>query len=235
LAKVKLRSFIEIPSVSTDPAHAADVQRAADFVAKQLAQAGLLDVRIHPTQGHPIVTASWRHRPDRSTVLIYGHFDVQPPDPLAVWQSVPFIPVIRDNRLYGRGASDDKGPLLIPIKVVAALLAAEAELPVNVVFLLEGEEEIGSADIVVESHKTLLAADFVLSADGAQWRANLPSVITGSRGLCALEVRIECASKDLHSGRHGGAVANPIRKLVHLLHHFIGAMERLRLQAFMTA
>jgi acetylornithine deacetylase/succinyl-diaminopimelate desuccinylase-like protein len=215
----ELKSFIEIPSVSTDPAHAGDVQRAAEFVAKQLVRAGLSDVRIHPTEGHPIVTASWRHRSDRPTILIYGHFDVQPPDPLAAWQSPPFVPVIRNNRLYGRGASDDKGPLLIPIKVVAALLAAEAELPVNVVFLLEGEEEIGSAHLgaFIEKHRALLSADFVLSADGAQWRPNFPSVITGSRGLCALEVSVESARKDLHSGRHGGAVANPIQKLVDLL------------------
>ncbi len=215
----ELKSFIEIPSVSTDPAYATDVQRAAEFVATRLIAAGLSDARVHPTGGHPVVTASWRRAPGKPTILIYGHYDVQPPDPLAAWASPPFQPVVRDNRLYGRGASDDKGPMLIPIKVAEALLATESALPVNVVFLFEGEEEVGSAHLsdFIEAHATQLSADFVLSADGAQWRADLPSVITGSRGLCALELRVDTTGKDLHSGRHGGAIANPIQALVRLL------------------
>jgi acetylornithine deacetylase/succinyl-diaminopimelate desuccinylase-like protein len=224
-----LKSFIEIPSVSTDPARAADVQRAAEFVANRLIEAGVANARVHPTGGHPVVTAAWRHAPGKPTILIYGHYDVQPPDPLAAWVSPPFVPVVRDNRLYGRGASDDKGPMLIPIMVVEALLATEAALPVNVVFLFEGEEEVGSAHLgeFIEAQASLLSADFVLSADGAQWRADLPSVITGSRGLCALEIRVDSAIKDLHSGRHGGAIANPIQVLVRLLaslHHADGSV-----------
>jgi acetylornithine deacetylase/succinyl-diaminopimelate desuccinylase-like protein len=211
--------FIAIPSVSTDPAHTADVRRAADFVAAQLRGAGLADAMIHSTPGHPIVTASWRHAPGQPTVLIYGHFDVQPPDPLQAWHTPPFSPVIREARLYGRGASDDKGPMMIPIKVVEAYLATQRRLPVNLVFLFEGEEEVSSAHLggFIAANKDLLAADFALSADGAQWRADLPSLITGSRGICALELEVFGASKDLHSGRHGGAVANPIQALVRLL------------------
>jgi acetylornithine deacetylase/succinyl-diaminopimelate desuccinylase-like protein len=211
--------FVEIPSVSTDPAHAADVNRAAAFVAAQLRAAGLVDTSIHQTPGHPIVTASWRHAPHQPTVLIYGHFDVQPPDPLEAWHTPPFSPDIRQARLYGRGASDDKGPMMIPIKVVEAFLATQHALPVNVVFLFEGEEEVSSAHLggFIAANKALLAADFALSADGAQWRADLPSLITGSRGICALDVTIDGAAKDLHSGRHGGAIANPIQAMVRLL------------------
>jgi acetylornithine deacetylase/succinyl-diaminopimelate desuccinylase-like protein len=215
----ELKSFIEIPSVSTDPAHAIDVEHAAEFVAIRLSVAGLTDARVHQTAGHPVVTASWRHAPGRPTILVYGHFDVQPPDPVSAWVSAPFMPVVRNNRLYGRGASDDKGPMLIPIKVVEALMVAEGKLPLNIVFLFEGEEEVGSAHLgdFIRANSGLLQADFALSADGAQWRSDLPSVITGSRGLCALEVGVESTAKDLHSGRHGGAIANPIQVLVRLL------------------
>jgi len=225
----ELMRFIEIPSVSTDPAHAQDVHQAAEFVAKRLIDAGIVDARVHPTAGHPVVTGSWRHAPGKPTILIYGHYDVQPPDPVAAWTSPPFVPVVRADRLFGRGASDDKGPMMIPIKVTEALLATEGALPVNVVFLFEGEEEVGSAHLgeFIEAQAALLAADFVLSADGAQWRADLPSVITGSRGLCALEIRLDTTGKDLHSGRHGGAIANPIQALVQLLaslHHADGSV-----------
>ena len=215
----ELIEFVRIPSVSTDPAHKTDVAEAANFVAKQLQAAGFADAQMRPTAGHPVVTAAWRGAPGKPTILVYGHFDVQPPDPLAAWTSPPFQPEIRDNRLYGRGASDDKGPMLIPIKVAQAFFACRGALPVNIVFLLEGEEEVSSAHLAdfVHENRDYLKADFVLSADGAQWRADLPSVITGNRGICALEVRVTGAAKDLHSGRHGGAVANPVQALVRLL------------------
>ena len=215
----ELLEFIAIPSISTDPAHAPDVARAADFVAGKLRAAGLADARVRPTAGHPVVTAAWRGAPGKPTVLVYGHFDVQPPDPLEAWASPPFQPQIRDKCIYGRGASDDKGPMLIPIKVAEAFFACERALPVNLVFLFEGEEEVSSAHLedFVAEQRDYLAADFVLSADGAQWRADLPSVITGNRGICALEVTVTGAAKDLHSGRHGGSVANPVQALVRLL------------------
>lgn len=211
-----LKAFVRIPSVSTDIAYASGIAEGARFVANQLQLAGIEDATIHQTIGHPIVTGSWRGAPGKPTLLIYGHYDVQPPDPIAAWTSPPFEPAIRNRRLYGRGVSDDKGPMLIPIEVVAAYLVARGALPVNVVFLFEGEEENSSPNLegFVASHKHLLAADITVSADGAQWRADLPSVITGSRGICSLEVFVTGPAKDLHSGRHGGSVANPIQVLI---------------------
>jgi acetylornithine deacetylase/succinyl-diaminopimelate desuccinylase-like protein len=224
-----LKAFVAIPSVSTDPAYKEGIAAGARFVADRLRAAGLADAAIHPTEGHPVVTASWRGAPGAPTVLVYGHYDVQPPDPLDMWRSPPFEADIRDNRLYARGAADDKGPMLIPIAVAEAFLAEEGRLPVNMVYLFEGEEEVSSAHLegFVATHKDLLKADFALSADGAQWRADLPSVIVGSRGICALEVTVSGPGKDLHSGRHGGAVANPIQALVKLLaglHDAMGAV-----------
>lgn len=214
-----LKRFVALPSVSTDPAYCEGIAAAAGFVAQRLRDAGFPDARIRPTDGHPVVTASWRHAPHQPTVLVYGHYDVQPPDPLDAWLSPPFEAAIRDGRLYARGASDDKGPMLIPIAAAEAFLAERGELPVNLVFLFEGEEEVSSAHLeaVVSAHRAELACDFALSADGAQWREDLPSVIVGSRGICALEVTVEGPGKDLHSGRHGGAVANPIQALARLL------------------
>ncbi len=214
-----LKNFVSIPSVSTDPAYKDGILKASEFVASQLKAAGLTDVAILPTAGHPVVTAAWRHAPGAPTVLVYGHYDVQPPDPISAWKSSPFVPDIRDGRLYARGVSDDKGPMLIPIAVAAAYLAEQGRLPVNMVFLFEGEEEVSSAHLeeFVRAHKERLKADFALSADGAQWRADLPSVTVASRGICALEVTVRGPGKDLHSGRHGGSVANPIQALVALL------------------
>jgi acetylornithine deacetylase/succinyl-diaminopimelate desuccinylase-like protein len=231
----ELKAFVRIPSVSTDPAYKSGVASAAEFVAQKLFEAGLADARVRPTKGHPVVTASWRGAPGKPTVLIYGHFDVQPPDPLDAWNTKPFEPEIRDGRLYGRGASDDKGPMLIPIKVAEAFFACEGALPVNMVFLFEGEEEVSSAHLeaFVAENRDYLAAD-LLSADGAQWRADLPSVITGSRGICALEITVRGAAKDLHSGRHGGAVANPIRDLARILAAFTTTQAAWLSPDFMT-
>ena len=224
-----LKAFATIPSVSTDPAYAGGIEAGSRFVAARLREAGITDVEVHATPGHPVVTAAWRGAPGRPTVLVYGHYDVQPPDPLSEWQSPPFQPEIRDNRLYARGAADDKGPMLIPIAVAEAFLHLEGALPVNMVFLFEGEEEVSSAHLedFVRAHTQRLAADFVLSADGAHWRTDLPSVITGSRGICALEVTVKGPGKDLHSGRHGGSVCNPVQALVQLLaglHHSDGSV-----------
>ena len=211
--------FAAIPSVSTDPAYADDVLRAADFLADQLRDSLLQNVAIRPTEGHPVVTADWLHAPGRPTILVYGHYDVQPPDPLEKWQSPPFAPAVRDGRLYARGVSDDKGPLLAAITAIAALLKTTGALPVNVKLLLEGEEEVGSAhlDAFIAAHAGELAADFVLSADGAMWRVDLPTVTVASRGLSAIEFTVTGAGKDLHSGRHGGAVANPLQAMARLL------------------
>lgn len=214
-----LQTFLRIPSVSTDPEHRADIDRAARWVADRLRTAGPLRVDIQPTEGHPVVYAEWLRRADRPTVLVYGHYDVQPPDPEEEWRTPPFEPQIREGRIYARGVSDDKGPMLIPIKAVEALFAVHGELPLNIKMIFEGEEEIGSPnlDSYLTEHADQLQADYVLSADGAMWRGSEPSVNLGSRGLTALNLEIRGAAKDLHSGRHGGAVQNPLHALVDLL------------------
>ena len=176
-------------------------------------------MRILPTAGNPVVYGEWLGAPGKPTVLVYGHYDVQPPDPLEKWHSPPWTPTVRDGRLYARGVSDDKGPMLIPIAVAEAFFATAGRLPVNIKFMFEGEEEIGSRhlDAFVQQHKELLAADVVVSADGAMWRIDEPSLTVASRGLCGLELTLTAASKDLHSGRHGGGVANPLHAMAALI------------------
>jgi acetylornithine deacetylase/succinyl-diaminopimelate desuccinylase-like protein len=215
----KLVEFASIPSVSTDPSHATDMERAARWVAAEVAAAGPFTVRTFSTAGNPVVYGEWLGAADKPTVLVYGHYDVQPPDPLEKWHSPPWTPTVRDGRLYARGVSDDKGPMLIPIAVAEAFFATAGRLPVNVKFMFEGEEEIGSRhlDAFVQQHKELLAADVVVSADGAMWRIDEPSLTVASRGLCGLELTLTAASKDLHSGRHGGGVANPLHALAALI------------------
>jgi len=215
----ELIEFAAIPSVSTDPAHAADVNAAARWVAAALASAGPFTVRTMPTAGNSVVYAEWLGAHGKPTVLVYGHYDVQPADPVEKWRSPPWTPVVREGRLYGRGVSDDKGPMLIPIRVAEAFFAETGGLPVNVKCLFEGEEEIGSPslDAFIRDNKQLLAADVVLSADGAMWRIDEPSLTVSSRGLAGLEFTLTGASKDLHSGRHGGGVANPLQAMARLI------------------
>jgi acetylornithine deacetylase/succinyl-diaminopimelate desuccinylase-like protein len=214
-----LVEFASIPSVSTDPAHAAHMQAAARWVAGRLAAAGPFSVRTIPTAGNPVVYGEWLGAPGRPTVLVYGHYDVQPEDPVDKWTTPPFAPTVRDGRLYARGVSDDKGPMLIPIEVARSFFAVHGALPVNVKCMFEGEEEIGSPSLdgFIRDHEALLAADAVLSADGAMWRIDEPSLTVSSRGLAGLELTLTAASKDLHSGRHGGAVANPLHAMAQLV------------------
>lgn len=215
----EILEFVRIPSVSTDPAHGADVRRAADWLAAMIRHAGPFAVRIMPTARHPVVYAEWLGAPGAPTVLVYGHYDVQPPDPLDKWLTPPFEPDIREGRIYARGVSDDKAPMFLPIKAAEAFFATTGRLPINVKFLFEGEEEIGSPDLeeFLREHAAMLAADFVMSADGAMWRIDEPSVSISSRGLVGLEVTVTGPAKDLHSGRHGGAVANPLHALAGLI------------------
>lgn len=215
----QLIELASIPSVSTDPAHATDMHAAANWVARALADAGPFTVRTIPTGGNPVVYAEWLGAPGKLTVLVYGHYDVQPADPIEKWITPPFTPTIRDGRLYARGVSDDKGPMLIPIEVARSYFAAMGALPVNVKCMFEGEEEIGSAnlDAFIRDNARMLAADVVLSADGAMWRIDEPSLTVSSRGLVGLELTLTAAGKDLHSGRHGGAVANPLHAMAELI------------------
>lgn len=214
-----IKSFCRIPSVSTDPAYRTSIAEAAQFVSDSLKRAGFPLVEQIETGGHPIVLAQWCDNPGAPTILVYGHYDVQPPDPLDKWQSPPFDPTIRNDRLYARGVSDDKGPLMIPILVAEAFRAVSGKLPLNVKMLIEGEEESGSPhfESTVKHLRDRLACDLVVSADGAMWRADLPSMMVAGRGLVALDVIVDGAAKDLHSGRHGGSAPNPIQALVRML------------------
>jgi acetylornithine deacetylase/succinyl-diaminopimelate desuccinylase-like protein len=216
--RAALAEFVAIPSVSTDPAHAGDVRRAAEWVAGRLRAAGPLRVEVAETGGHPAVLAAWDGAEGAPTVLVYGHMDVQPPDPLDAWASPPFELTERDGRWYARGVSDDKASMLIPILVTEAFFRHGAP-PVNLRLVFEAEEEVGSPHLpdLVRRRAEELACDVVLSADGGMWRADLPSLTTRARGMCGLELGVRGAAKDLHSGRHGGAIANPLHALADLL------------------
>ena len=214
-----LAEFVAIPSVSTDPAHASDVERAADWVAQRLRQAGPIEVEKWETPHHPAVFGRWDGAPGAPTILIYGHMDVQPPDPIDLWHSPPFVLTARDGRLYGRGVSDDKASMLLPILAAEAFFLAGEKPPVNLRFLFEAEEEIGSVDLpqLVRERRDMLACDVVLSADGGMWRPDIPSITVSSRGLIGLSFTVRGPGKDLHSGRHGGGLANPLHAAAELV------------------
>ena len=215
-----------IPSVSRD-ADAGTMQAAAQWLAGQLSFAA---ARVEPTGGHPVVRGEWRHPdPDAPTILVYGHFDVQPTGDLAEWATPPFEPTVDGDVIRGRGTTDDKGPIYVVLKTAQAFIAQEGGLPLNVKFLFEGEEEIGSPNLsgYVREHADELAADLVISADGAMWRPSEPSVSLASKGLVSLDIVVEGASTDLHSGRYGGTVANPLHALTAILasmHHADGGI-----------
>lgn len=224
----QLSEFSRLASVSTDPAYSAEVALAAEWVAARMRKAGFPCVEIWPTAGHPVVYGEWISDPTLPTLLVYGHYDVQPPDPLNRWITPPFQPEIREvngeRRLYARGVSDDKGPMLIPILVAEAFARTGSALPVNLKLIIEGEEEIGSPHLegLVVQNQSRLAADLVLSADGAMWRPGLTSINISSRGSCALEFTLTGPNRDLHSGRHGGGLLNPLVAMARLLaslHH----------------
>lgn len=215
----ELLDFLRIPSISALPDHAGDVQRAAEWVAARLKNAGIESVRVLPTGGHPVVYGEWLHAPAKPTVLIYGHFDVQPVDPIELWTNTPFEPTIRDDRVYARGASDNKGTLLPAIIAVEALLKTTGALPVNVKFFFEGQEEIGSPQLpaFVAANKALLACDLVLNTDGGQWSETEPALNVGLRGICGMQIDVYGARSDLHSGGYGGSIQNPLHALAQLL------------------
>ncbi|MFN8176966.1 MAG: dipeptidase [bacterium] len=206
-----LSEFLRIPSVSSDPQRKADVQRAAQHLAGILRAEGIRSVEVVPTAGHPVVVAEHGGNPGAPTVLVYGHYDVQPiPDP-SLWTSPPFEPVVRDGKIWARGATDDKGQLLVHVLAAGAHLAATGELPVNLKLVLEGEEEIGSghlADFVREQRRRL-ACDVVVISDTAMAQPGVPSICTGLRGIAYAELTLRAARQDLHSGGFGGAVDNP--------------------------
>lgn len=233
----ELVEFLRIPSISSLPEHKGDVERAGEWVADRLRRAGLEHVEVLPTAGRPVVYGDWLHAPDKPTILIYGHFDTQPVDPIDLWTHPPFEPAIEDGRVYARGASDDKGNMLVPILAIEALLKSEGELPVNVKFFLEGEEEIGSPDIpvLIQANRERLSCNLAVSADGGQWSEEQPLLLLSAKGLVGLQIDLRGAKTDLHSGLYGGAVQNPIHALVQLLASMRSAEGKILVEGFYDA
>jgi acetylornithine deacetylase/succinyl-diaminopimelate desuccinylase-like protein len=209
-----LLSFLRIPSVSADPAFAGEVRKCAEWLAGAFRDAGF-DAEAEDTGGHPAVVAEWRGAPEAPTILVYGHYDVQPADPLEAWTSEPFEPSVRGDDLVARGASDDKGQIFCHLAGAGAHLAARGRLPVNLVFLIEGEEESGSVHLegFIEKHRARLSCDAVVVSDSAQFAPGAPAVTYGLRGLAYLQVTLRGPALDLHSGSFGGAVLNPANAL----------------------
>lgn len=217
--RARLDQFIRLPSVSTDPAYAEGMRGAQQFLLSWLREIGLQDVQMLDGGGHPAIYGAWTGAPGRPTILIYGHYDVQPPDPIAEWISPPFEPTERDGCLFGRGASDDKGSSVIAIAAVAAYLRQTGTCPVNVKLFLEGEEEIGSPSLpaIVARHRALLHADAALSADGGRASPTVPTINVGARGNTGMEIKLTTATKDLHSGKYGGAIRNALHEMAALV------------------
>jgi acetylornithine deacetylase/succinyl-diaminopimelate desuccinylase-like protein len=214
----ELFELLRIPSISTRTEYAPDVVRTAEWVRAALERIGLT-ARVHTTPGHPIVVGEWRDAPDAPTVLIYGHYDVQPPEPLDLWQSPPFEPELRDGRIYARGAMDDKGQVFLHMKALEAHLVVRGALPVNIVLVIEGEEEIGSPNLLqfIRDNTDMLAADATVISDSAMFAPGLPTILASLRGVAYLQVDAHGPATDLHSGSYGGAVVNPATELARLL------------------
>lgn len=230
----RLLDFLRIPSISSLPEHTGDVRAAGEWVMAQLTGAGMEHIEMMETGGHPVVYADWLHAPGKPTVMIYGHFDTQPVDPLDLWDSPPFEPVIKDGCVYARGASDDKGNMLAPVLALEALLKSEGSLPINVKCFFEGQEEIGSPTLpgFVAANAAKFACDFVLSADGGQWSEDQPALLVGLKGLCALQIDVVGPAYDVHSGLYGGAIQNPIHALAAILASMRSADGRILVDGF---
>ena len=215
----QLFHFLRIPSVSTDSKHKGDVKKAAQFLIDQLNEIGLDKVTLHETDGHPIITAEKCPHEDQPTVLIYGHYDVQPSDPDELRETPPFEPTVKEGRVYARGSSDDKGQSFTHVKAIEAYMKTGTDLPVNVKFILEGEEEIGSPNLIpfIQSNKELLECDMVLISETAMFGEDQPSITYGLRGLAYMEVHVTGPNRDLHSGVFGGAVENPANALAEII------------------
>lgn len=218
----QLTEWLSIPSVSSLSEHKEDTLRGAEWVARSLKEIGMENIQLYPTQGHPVVYADWLHAKDKPTVLIYGHYDVQPVDPLHLWHTPPFEPAIRDNKIFARGATDDKGQTFMHLKAIEALMETQGELPVNIKFLIEGEEEIGSVNLpaFVEQNQQLLSSDVIVISDTGMQEKGKPAICYGLRGLAGIQIDVKGAKGDLHSGLYGGAVQNALHALVHLLDSF---------------
>lgn len=213
------KDYLRIPSISTLETHKDSMLKCANFVADKLKTAGMEKIEILTTDGHPVVYAEWMKQPGKPTVLIYAHYDVQPVDPIELWTSDPFEPRLEDGKMYARGANDDKGQGFVHIKSVEAFLKSLGTLPVNVKYIIEGEEEIGSINLpkLIKENKEKLKCDAILISDTSMYDVNVPTVTYGLRGLLYMEVEVTAANRDLHSGSFGGAVANPINELAKII------------------
>ncbi len=231
----ELLEFLRIPSISTQPEHEDDVRRAAEWLREQLQAAGFPTTEVLETPGHPIVYAAWMEAgPEAPTVLVYGHYDVQPPDPLDEWRTPPFEPVVSDDDVYARGASDDKGQAYVHIKAAEAFKETTGAPPVNVKCIFEGEEEIGSPSLApfIAGHKELLAADVAVISDTHILGKGLPSIVYALRGLAYVEVQVTGPAFDLHSGLYGGAVNNPINALCRMIARLQDESGRITIPGF---
>jgi acetylornithine deacetylase/succinyl-diaminopimelate desuccinylase-like protein len=229
----QLKTLIRIPSVSAQPDHDADTRRAAERIRDDLASMGL-PAELIETKKHPLIYAEWLGAAGKPTLLIYGHYDVQPPEPLEPWLSPPFEPTVRDGNLYARGATDDKGQMFTHLKAAEAWLKTTGKLPVNVKFLIEGEEEVGGANLeeYVATHPDRLACDYAVISDSSQLAPGMPAITYGLKGLAYFELLVQGANRDLHSGTYGGAVANPINALCEILATLKGPDGKIRIAGF---
>ena len=233
-ARDELFDLLRIPSVSARSEHDADTARAAEWVATSLRNVGCT-ATVHSTKGHPVVVGEWRKAPAGApTVLIYGHYDVQPAEPLELWDSPPFEPTVRDGKIFARGSVDDKGQLFLHIKAIEAHLAARGSLPVNVIVLAEGEEEVGSENLAsfIEANTDLLACDSVVISDSAMFAPGLPSILSSLRGLAYFQIEVQGPATDLHSGSYGGSVMNPAVALARILSTMHDANGHIAIQGF---
>ena len=228
-----LKTFLRIPSISALSEHKPDIRRAADFVREELQSAGL-SAELVEGSGNPLVYAEWLGAPGKPTILFYGHYDVQPPDPLDEWKSPPFEPEVRGDDLFARGAADDKGQVYLQIKAVERLLRRDGKLPVNVKFLIEGEEETGGEHIeeYVKSRPPRLAADAALICDTEMFAPELPTICIGLRGMVYCELLVQGADHDLHSGVYGGAAPNPLQAVAEILCALKDRDGRIRIPGF---
>lgn len=228
-----LCELLRIPSVSADSRHRADIRRAADWLVEQF-RSLKLNVELCETAGHPIVYAEWLGAPGAPTALVYGHYDVQPPDPLNEWISPPFEPTRRDGNLYARGATDDKGQMLTHVKSTQAWMKTEGRLPINLKFLIEGEEEVGSENLeqFIAANQQRLACDVVVISDTGQFAPDRPAITYGLRGIAYFELRLTGPKQDLHSGTFGGGVMNPANALTHMLASLVNSRGQIQIPGF---
>ena len=232
--RAELDDFLRIPSISARSEHNADTARCAEWLANQIRVLGM-DATIHPTPGHPIVVGEWRKAaPGAPTILVYGHYDVQPAEPVELWTSPPFEPTVRDGKLFARGSVDDKGQLYIHVKAAEALLRQRRKLPVNLVILAEGEEEVGSDNLAdfVQKNAALLRADAVIISDSSMFAPGLPSILSSLRGIAYFQIDVVGPASDLHSGSYGGAVVNPAMALARILATMHDAKGRVAIKGF---